>query len=68
MGKRSRTILLAVLAVLGLLAFASPDHRADIRILTHRPGDLAPQKAQAVVDLGLASISVLVTWSKRLGY
>lgn len=68
MKQRSRTILLVAVAALGLIAFASPDHRADIRILTHRPGDLAPQKAQAVVDLGLASISVLVTWSKRLGY
>lgn len=68
MGKRSRTILLAGAAALGLLALASPEHRADIRILTHRPGDLAPQQAQAVIDLGLASISVLVTWSRRLGY
>jgi hypothetical protein len=66
MGKRSRTILLAAVAALGLIAFASPQHRADIRILTHRPDDVAPRKAQAVV--GLASISVLVTWSKRLGY
>lgn len=63
-----RRILIAAVAALGLIAFAAPDHRADIRILTHNPGDLDPQKAQAVVDLGLASISVLVTWSKRLGY
>ena len=68
MGKRSRTILLAGAAALGLLALASPDHRADTRTLTHRPGDLAPQQAQAVIDLGLASISVLVTWSRGLGY
>ncbi|KRC79949.1 hypothetical protein [Sphingomonas sp. Root241] len=68
MMQRRRTILLAAVAALGLVAFASPDHRADIRILTHRTGDLDPQKAQAVVDIGLASISVLVTWSKRLGY
>ena len=66
--KRRHTILVAAGAALALLALASPDHRADIKILTHRPGDVAPQKAQAVVDLGLASISVLVTWSKRLGY
>ena len=68
MKQRRRTILIAAVAALGLIAFASPDHRADIRILTHRAGDLDPQRAQAVVDLGLASISVLVTWSKRLGY
>jgi len=68
MMQRRRTILIAAVAALGLIAFASPDHRADIRILTHRAGDLDPQKAQAVIDLGLASISVLVTWSRRLGY
>jgi hypothetical protein len=68
MVKRSRTILLAAVAALGAIAFASPHHRADIRILTHRPDDISPRKAQAVVDLGLASVSVLVTWSKRLGY
>jgi hypothetical protein len=67
MMQRRRTILIAVAAALAMIAFASPGHRADIRILTHRTGDLDPQKAQAVVDLGLASISVLVTWSKRLG-
>ena len=66
--QRRRRILIAAVAALGLIAFAAPGHRADIRNLTHNPGDLDPQKAQAVVDLGLASISVLVTWSKRLGY
>ena len=68
MFKRSRTVLIAAAALLAFLMLASPDHRADIRILAHRPGDLAPQKAQAIVDIGLASVSVLVTWSKRLGY
>ena len=66
--KRRHRIAIVAGSALALLALASPDHRADIRILTHRPGDLAPQRAQAVVDLGLASISVLVTWSRRLGY
>ena len=68
MFKRSRIVLIAAAALLAFLMLASPDHRADIRILAHRPGDLAPQKAQAIVDVGLASVSVLVTWSKRLGY
>lgn len=66
--QRRHRILIAAGGALALLALAAPGHRADIRILTHRPGDLAPQRAQAVVDLGLASISVLVTWSKRLRY
>jgi hypothetical protein len=68
MFKRSRSFLIAAVALLALVVIASPNHRADIRILTHRSGDIAPQKAQAIVDIGLASVSVLVTWSKRLGY
>lgn len=66
--KRSRILPIAAVAMLGLLVLASPDHRADIRVLAHRPDDLAPQKMQAIVDLGLGSVSLLVTWSKRLGY
>jgi hypothetical protein len=68
MFKRSRTVLIAAAALFALVVMASPQHRADIRILTHRSGDLAPQRVQAVLDIGLASVSVLVTWSKRLGY
>ncbi|MDV3458336.1 hypothetical protein RZN05_15165 [Sphingomonas sp. HF-S4] len=68
MVKRSRILPIAAVAMLGLLVLASPDHRADIRVLAHRPDDLAPQKMQAIVDLGLGSVSLLVTWSKRLGY
>lgn len=68
MVKRNRSLVIAAAALLALVVIASPDHRADIRILAHRPDDLAPQKAQAIVDIGLASVSVLVTWSKRLGY
>ena len=68
MYKRSRTVLIAGAAVLALLVIAAPHPRADIRILTHRAGDLAPQRAQAIVDIGLASVSVLVTWSKHLRY
>jgi hypothetical protein len=63
---RSRRIVLAGLAALVLLALASPDHRADIRILTHRAGDVSPQRMQAVADFGIVAVSVLVTWSKRL--
>jgi len=66
--KRSRKFWIAAAALLALVVLASPDHRADIRILAHRPGDLAPQRAQAIVDIGLASVSVLVTWSRHLRY
>jgi hypothetical protein len=68
MFKRSRTVLIAAVALLAFVVMGAPQHRADIRILTHRTGDLAPQRVQAVLDIGLASVSVLVTWSKRLGY
>lgn len=68
MSKRRRSFLIAALAAFVLLVFASPGHRADIRVLAHRPGDLAPQKMQAIVDVGIGSVSLLVTWSKRLGY
>lgn len=66
--KRKNSVLIAAFALFGAFLLASPGHRTEIRVLTHRPGDLTPQKAQAIVDIGLASVSVLVTWSKRLGY
>ena len=49
--------------LLSLAAIASNPPRADLRILTHRSGDLAPAQFQAAVDLGLASASILVTWT-----
>ena len=36
---------------------------ADIRILTHERADTSPACFQAGVDLGLASASILVTWT-----
>ena len=68
MTKRPRSILIACIAALALLVLASPQHRATIRILAHRPGDMAPERLQAAVDFGLVGLSVLVTWSKRLAY
>lgn len=68
MYKGSRTVWIAGAALLALLVMAAPHPRADVRILTHRAGDLAPQRVQAIVDIGLASVSVLVTWSRHLRY
>lgn len=65
---RARKSLAVGAALLALAAFASPDRRASIRILTHDPADIAPARAQAVVDLGLVAVSVLVTWSRRLAH
>ncbi len=66
MPSRGGKIAIAALAGLALIALASPDHRANIEILAHRAGDVAPQRLEAVVDLGIVAVSVLVTWSKRL--
>ncbi|MEI9928354.1 MAG: hypothetical protein WDN44_12480 [Sphingomonas sp.] len=51
---------------MALLGFALPAHRADIKILTADERDLAPHRMQAVVDLGLFAVSVLVTWSAQI--
>lgn len=67
MVKRNRTIVILAAAALLLLSLAS-ERRADIAIAMQRPGDAAPQKVEAVVDLGLIAVSVLVTWSRRLDY
>ncbi|MBN8812038.1 MULTISPECIES: hypothetical protein [Sphingomonas] len=52
--------------MLALLAFASPDRRADIAIRMQRIDDLSPQRLEAVLDIGIFAVSVLITWSKRL--
>jgi hypothetical protein len=49
-----------------LLVSLSPGRHADLRVLMHRPDDLAPQRVQAAFDLGLVGLSVLVTWSRQL--
>jgi len=66
MSGRAKKIAFGALAALALLAFASPNRRADIAVHMHRVDDLAPQRIEAVIDIGVFAISVLVTWSKRL--
>lgn len=67
MNRSARNIL--ILAVIALaVTTLTPDRRAGIEVAMQRPGDLAPQKVEAIVDLGLVVFSVLVTWSKRLDY
>ncbi len=68
MTKRIRTLMLAGLAGVALIALAAPNHRANIAILTHHQGDLSPQRMQAVVDLGVVGFSFLLTWSKQLAH
>lgn len=57
-----RKWLLAIAAIL-LLAGIFRHPSADINILTHDAGDPAPHHVRAAIDLGVAAISVLVTWT-----
>jgi hypothetical protein len=64
--ERRRRFWILGLGALAVVAVAVERPHADIRILTHAQGDLAPQRLQAAIDLGLVGISFLVTWSKKL--
>lgn len=64
--ERRRRIVIAGAAAALLLALAARHPQANIEILTHQSGDLAPQKVEAAIDVGLFAVSVLVTWSRHL--
>jgi hypothetical protein len=68
MTKRTRTLMLAGLAGVALIAITAPPHHADISILTHQENDRTPQRVRAAVDLGVVGFSFLLTWSKQLGH
>lgn len=68
MSKRMRTLMIAGLAGVALIAVASPPHHADISILTHQESDRTPQRVRAAVDLGVVGFSFLLTWSKQLAH
>jgi hypothetical protein len=61
---RERRIGLAVL-VLALVVLAARHPSASLRIDTHAVGDPAPHSMRAAVDLGVAGVSLLWTWSGR---
>lgn len=63
---RNRRIGLIVAAAL-LFAVSMRHPTADIRILAHDTADRSPQRVQAAIDIGVFAVSVLVTWTKRLG-
>lgn len=48
-----------------LAALVARPPSADIRILTHQVDDLAPQRMQAAIDMGVFAVSVLITWTSR---
>ncbi len=62
---RRRTIVLAAAALSVAAVSTVEPPRADIEILTHERGDAAPARFRAVIDLGLASASLLVTWTTQ---
>ena len=61
---RNRYVGLAIAAAM-LLAMVARHPSADIRILTHDAGDRAPHRIHAAIDLGLATVSVLITWTTK---
>lgn len=63
--RNRRQIALAV-GALSLAALATLDPpSANVQILTHDSRDAAPSQFKAAIDLGLASGSILVTWTAR---
>jgi hypothetical protein len=66
MRARNRIIVIGAAAALLLISYASPNHRADIRILAAEKGDANPHRMQAAIDLGVVAISVLITWTSQL--
>ncbi|MBY8828714.1 hypothetical protein [Hephaestia mangrovi] len=61
---RERRIGLALL-VLALLVLAARHPSVTISIDTHDGSDPAPHTMQAAIDVGLAGVSLLWTWSGR---
>ncbi|KTF70388.1 hypothetical protein ACNFJ7_10960 [Sphingomonas sp. HT-1] len=59
---------IAVVGAVALVALQAERPRADFQILTHRAGDMAPQKVQAAIDMGVVAVSVIVTWSRALSH
>lgn len=63
MEKRRRIVV--ALGALCLFAAVVHPPAADVRIMAHSAGDPAPQRFRAAVNLGLASASILVTWTAQ---
>jgi hypothetical protein len=58
-----RRRIAGVAGALALVAVAARHPTADIQLLTHNTGDLAPHRVQAAVDFGLVGVHLLVTWT-----
>ena len=57
-----RRIAVGLIAALAMLT-AVRHPTASITVLTHDAGDVAPQRMQAALDLGLVGVNLLVTWT-----
>ena len=66
--RRRRIVIGAAAAALLLVAYASPQHRAELHILAADKSDAHPRQLEAAVDFGVVAFSVLVTWSQRLAH
>lgn len=58
---RRRVALVA--AALALVAVGTRQPTADLQILTHDTRDVNPRRMQAVLDLGVVGVKLLVTWT-----
>ncbi len=55
--------LIAGGALVAVLAWQTPT--ASLEIQTHDVTDVAPKKVEAALDLGIAAVSLLVTWTAQ---
>lgn len=56
-----------VVAALGLVVVTARHPTADVKLITHAASDPSPVRFQAAIDLGLMGVSILYTWSRRVG-
>jgi hypothetical protein len=57
---------MAFLFAAALLLIAVARHPSvDLRLMTHDSADLNPHRMQAAFDLGVATVSLLFTWTSK---
>lgn len=61
--EKRRLGVIAAATLVAMLAFQTPT--AELRIQLHDVADVTPRKVEAAVDLGIAAVSVLVTWTAK---
>lgn len=66
--KQRNRVLLACAAIALMVSPVASKMQAQVSIAMETSSDIAPQKMEAAVDLGLIAVSVLITWSRQLSY